>query len=113
MVNTASIMGAMGVPKRDAYSAAKGGVIALTRAMAVEYAAARVRVNVIIPGAVGTERVMKFFESEPHLEAQRRAYLLGLIQPEDVVHAALYLASDESGRTTGQTLGVDSGILIS
>lgn len=113
VINTASIMGAMGVPKRDAYSASKGGVIALTRAMAVEYAAQNVRVNVIIPGAVGTERVKKFFDSEPHLEAQRRAYLLGLAEPEDVVHAAIYLGSDESRRTTGQTLGVDSGILIS
>lgn len=113
VINTASIMGAMGVPRRDAYSASKGGVIALTRAMAVEYAADGVRVNVIVPGAVGTERVKRFFETEPHLEAQRRAYLLGLAEPEDVVHAAIYLASDESRRTTGQTLGVDSGILIS
>ncbi len=113
VINTASIMGAMGVPNRDAYSASKGGVIALTRAMAVEYAAQNVRVNVIIPGAVATERVRKFFETEPHLEAQRKAYLLGLAEAEDVVHAAIYLASDESRRTTGQSLGVDSGILIS
>lgn len=113
VINTASIMGAMGVPNRDAYSASKGGVISLTRAMAVEYAAQNVRVNVIIPGAVATERVRKFFETEPHLEAQRKAYLLGLAEAEDVAHAAIYLASDESRRTTGQSLGVDSGILIS
>lgn len=113
VINTASIMGAMGVPNRDAYSASKGGVISLTRAMAVEYAAQNVRVNVIIPGAVATERVRKFFETEPHLDAQRKAYLLGLAEAEDVAHAAIYLASDESKRTTGQSLGVDSGILIS
>lgn len=113
VINTASIMGAMGVPRRDAYSASKGGVIALTRAMAVEYAAQGVRVNVLVPGAVATERVLAYFASEPHLEAQRRAYLLGLSEPEDVANAALFLASDESRRTTGQMLPVDSGILIS
>jgi NAD(P)-dependent dehydrogenase (short-subunit alcohol dehydrogenase family) len=113
VINTASIMGAMGVPNRDAYSAAKGGVIALTRSMAVEYAASGVRVNALVPGAVATERVLSFFASEPHLEAQRRAYLLGLSEPIDVANAALFLASDESRRTTGQMLGVDSGILIS
>lgn len=113
VINTSSIMGAMGVPNRDAYSASKGGVISLTRAMAVEYAAEKVRVNVIVPGAVATERVKRFFETEPHLEAQKRAYLLGLSEPEDVANAAIFLASDESRRTTGQMLGVDSGILIS
>lgn len=113
VINTASIMGAMGLPNRDAYTAAKGGIIALTRSMAVEYAPAQVRVNVLVPGAVGTDRVLRFFASEPHLEAQRKAYLLGLAEPIDVANAALFLASDESRRTTGQALYVDSGILIS
>ena len=66
-----------------------------------------------VPGAVGTERVLRFFEEEPHLEAQRQGYLLGLARPEDVVNAALFLASDDSARTTGHMLPVDSGILIS
>ena len=113
VVNTSSIMGAMGVVNRDAYTCSKGGIIALTRSMAVEYAASNIRVNCLIPGAVATERVLGFFAREPHLEAQKRAYLLGLSEPIDVANAALYLASDESRRTTGQTLGVDSGILIS
>ncbi|MDI6028524.1 SDR family oxidoreductase [Corticibacterium sp. UT-5YL-CI-8] len=113
VVNTGSIMGVMGIPNRDAYSASKGGVIALTRAMAVEYAAENVRVNVLVPGAVATDRVLSFFASEPHLEAQRRAYLLGMSEPIDVANAAVFLASDESRRTTGQMLAVDSGILIS
>lgn len=113
VINTASIMGAMGVPNRDAYSAAKGGVIALTRSMAVEYAADLVRVNVLVPGAVGTERVLRFFAAEPHLAVQRKAYLLGLSDPEDVANAAIFLASEESRRTTGQMLCIDSGILIS
>ncbi|MBI4921593.1 MAG: SDR family oxidoreductase [Devosia nanyangense] len=113
IINTASIMGAMGLPNRDAYTAAKGGVIALTRSMAVEFAKDKIRVNTIIPGAVGTERVLRFRANEPHLESQWDAYLLGLAEPIDVAYAAVYLASDESRRTTGQILPVDSGILIS
>jgi len=113
IINSASIMGAMGVPKRDAYSAAKGGIIALTRSMAVEYAHHKVRANVLVPGAVATDRVLKFFASEPHLEDQKKAYLLGMSEPIDVANAALYLASDESCRMTGHMLPVDSGILIS
>lgn len=113
VINSASIMGAMGVPNRDAYSAAKGGIIALTRSIAVEYAKDNVRANVLVPGAVLTERVRRFFESEPHLEEQKRKYLLGMSEPIDVANAALYLASDESRRTTGHMLPVDSGILIS
>jgi len=113
IINSASIMGAMGVPNRDAYTAAKGGIISLTRSMAVEYARHKVRANVLVPGAVATERVLRFFETEPHLEAQKNAYLLGMSEPIDVANAALYLASDESRRMTGHMLPVDSGILIS
>jgi NAD(P)-dependent dehydrogenase (short-subunit alcohol dehydrogenase family) len=113
IVNIASIMGEMGVPNRDAYTAAKGGVIALTRSMAVEFARDNIRVNVVIPGAVSTERVLEFFRREPHLKQQFDAYLLGMAEPIDVANAVLFLASDESRRTTGQKLPVDSGILIS
>jgi NAD(P)-dependent dehydrogenase (short-subunit alcohol dehydrogenase family) len=113
IVNIASIMGEMGVPNRDAYTAAKGGIIALTRSMAVEFAKDAIRVNVVIPGAVSTERVLEFFRREPHLKQQFDAYLLGMAEPIDVANAVLFLASDESKRTTGQKLPVDSGILIS
>ncbi len=113
IVNSASIVGMMGIPRRDAYTASKGGIIALTRSMAVEYAANRIRVNTVVPGGVLTERVKAFFEAEPHLKKQEEAYLLGFAQVVDVVNAVLFLASDESARTTGQMLGVDSGILIS
>jgi NAD(P)-dependent dehydrogenase (short-subunit alcohol dehydrogenase family) len=113
IINSASIVGEMGVPNRDAYTAAKGGVIALTRSMAVEFAKDNIRVNVVIPGAVTTDRVKAFFEKEPHLKKQEEAYLLGFSDPIDVANAALFLASDESRRTTGQKLPVDSGILIS
>ena len=113
IVNSASIMGEMGVPNRDAYTASKGGIIALTRSMAVEFAKDKIRSNVVIPGAVMTPRVEEFFRKEPHLKKQEEAYLLGFADPIDVANAVLFLASDESRRTTGQKLPVDSGILIS
>lgn len=113
IVNSASIVAEMGIPNRDAYTASKGGVVALTRSMAVEFARDNIRVNVVIPGAVGTPRVLGFFEREPHLKKQWDAYLLGIADPLDVANAVLFLASDESRRTTGQKLPVDSGILIS
>lgn len=113
IVNTASIVGEMGIPRRDAYTAAKGGVISLTRSMAVEYARDGIRVNAIIPGAVATERVLGFYATEPHLKSQWDAYLMGIAEPIDVAYAALFLASDESRKITGQKLPVDSGILIS
>jgi len=113
IINNASIMSEMGVPNRDAYTAAKGGIVSLTRSMAVEFAKDKIRVNVVIPGAVGTERVLGFYAREPHLKKQWDSYLLGLAEPIDVANAVLFLASDESCRTTGQKLPVDSGILIS
>jgi NAD(P)-dependent dehydrogenase (short-subunit alcohol dehydrogenase family) len=113
IINSASIVAEMGIPRRDAYTASKGGIISLTRSMAVEFARDKIRVNVVIPGAVGTERVLGFFEREPHLKKQWDAYLLGIADPIDVANAVLFLASDESRRTTGQKLPVDSGILIS
>lgn len=113
IINSASIMGAMGLPNRDAYTAAKGGVIALTRSLAVEYAPDKIRVNTLVAGAVGTERVLSFYEREPHLKSQWDSYLLGLAEPRDVAMAALFLASDKSRRTTGHMIPVDSGILIS
>lgn len=113
IINSASIVAEMGIPNRDAYTAAKGGIVALTRSLAVEFAKDKIRVNTLVAGAVATERVMNFYATEPHLKAQWDAYLLGISEPIDIAYAALYLASDESRRVTGQKLPVDSGILIS
>jgi NAD(P)-dependent dehydrogenase (short-subunit alcohol dehydrogenase family) len=113
VVNASSVVAHMGWPGKDAYTAAKGGVAALTRSMAVEFAPQRVRVNAVAPCVTLTPRVV---EQLGALEATRRLadqHLMGLAEPNDVAMAALFLASDESARTTGHILQVDSGLTIS
>ena len=113
VVNASSVVAHMGWPGKDAYTAAKGGVAALTRSMAVEFAAQNVRVNAVAPGVTRTPRVVAQLAA---LETTRRLadqHLVGLAEPDDVARAALYLASDESARTTGHILQVDSGLTIS
>lgn len=113
VINTTSNVALMGVPGRDCYTAAKGGVAAITRSLAVRYAPDQIRVNAIAPGATRTARVEKLIEEDPTLNAQENDYLLGLSEPEHIANMALYLASDESAVTTGQIFSVDSGITIS
>jgi NAD(P)-dependent dehydrogenase (short-subunit alcohol dehydrogenase family) len=113
IINTSSIGAEMGLNGRDAYTAAKGGVSALTRSMAVEYAPHKVRVNALAPSRTQTERLVKLFEAGHTSSALDQRHLLGWAMPLDVAQAALYLASDESRVTTGQVLRIDSGISIS
>lgn len=113
IVNSSSIAGAMGLPGIDAYTAAKGGVIAMTRSMAVEFAPQGIRVNCLVAGMVLTERIKALLQDNHRLAKQLDAYLLPLPEPESVARAALFLASDEARATTGHALPVESGILIS
>ncbi len=113
IVNSASIAGMMGLPNVDAYTAAKGGVIAMTRSMAVEFAPQNIRVNCLVAGMVRTARIEALLAARPGLAAQTDKYLLGLPEEEDVAEAALFLASEAARRTTGHCLPVESGILIS
>lgn len=113
IVNATSMCALMGTPGKDAYTAAKGAVAALTRSMAVEFAPHKIRVNAVAPGATRTERVIRLLEQDGVTASIAENYLLGLVEPIDVAHAVLYLASDESRVTTGQILAVDSGITIS
>ena len=113
VINMSSNLALMGINGRDCYTAAKGGIAALTRSLAVEFAPQRVRVNALAPSATMTERVKKLMAGNPAIEKLARSHLLGLIQPEDVASAALYLASEESRMVTGQILSVDSGVTIS
>jgi NAD(P)-dependent dehydrogenase (short-subunit alcohol dehydrogenase family) len=113
VINMTSNLALMGVAGRDCYTAAKGGVAALTRSLAVEFAPQRVRVNAIAPSATMTERVRRLIAANPAVDKLAQSHLLGEIQPEDIASAALYLASDESRMMTGQILPVDSGVTIS
>src|ERR1700726_465446 len=113
VINMASNVALMGVAGRDCYTAAKGGIAAITRSLAVAYAPQRVRVNAIAPSATMTERVKKLVAGNAALTRLADSHLLGLIEPDDIASMALYLASDESRMVTGQVLPVDSGVTIS
>jgi NAD(P)-dependent dehydrogenase (short-subunit alcohol dehydrogenase family) len=113
VVNAASVVSLMGWPGKDAYTASKGGIVALTRSMAVEFAPHGVRVNAVAPGVTRTPRVVAQLEALETTQKLTAAHLLGMIEPIDVANAALFLASDASGRTTGHILPVDSGLSIS
>jgi NAD(P)-dependent dehydrogenase (short-subunit alcohol dehydrogenase family) len=95
IINMSSIVAIMAMPGRDCYTAAKGGISALTRSMAVEYAADRIRVNAIAPAVTLSERVKKQLEGNPVTEEIGRQHLLGLIEPVYIADLGVYLASDE------------------
>lgn len=115
IVNNASYFGLVGGRGTAAYSAAKGAVVQLTRAMALDHADAGIRVNCVCPGSVDTPMLRSEFELMGG-EAQVRhlfenKHPLGRIgQPEEVAAAVLFLASDDAAFITGAALPVDGGI---
>jgi NAD(P)-dependent dehydrogenase (short-subunit alcohol dehydrogenase family) len=104
-----SVVAMAAVPGRDAYTAAKGGVLALTRSMAATYAKDKVRVNAIAPCAILTDRVRKLIGDPAVAGAMGDKHLLGMGEPDDIANMALFLASDESRLVTGAIYPVDSG----
>lgn len=113
VINMSSNVALMGIPGRDCYTAAKGGVSAITRSMAVEFAPQKVRVNAIAPSATMTDRVKKLVAGNAALDKLANSHLLGLIEAPDIAHMAVFLASDESRMVTGHVYPVDSGVTIS
>lgn len=112
VVNASSMYALSGTPNRDAYTAAKGAITALTRSMAVEFAKHKVRVNAVAAAGTLTERVRNRVAQGGVSQKVLDSHLLGLIEPLDVALAVLYLASDESRSTTGHVLTVDSGYTV-
>ncbi|WP_433496574.1 SDR family NAD(P)-dependent oxidoreductase [Sphaerimonospora sp. CA-214678] len=115
IVNTCSIAATAGLPLRALYSASKGAVLALTRAMAADHIREGIRVNCVNPGTVDTPWVGRLLAAAPDPEAERAALCARqphgrLVTAREVAHAVAYLASPASGSTIGVELAVDGGM---
>lgn len=112
IVNMASVAGLVGLRNRAAYCASKGAVVALTRAMALDHVADRVRVNCICPGTVDSPWVRRLLdevgESLDGLVARQPMGRLGT--PDEIAGAVLYVASDAAAFMTGSALVIDGGL---
>lgn len=119
IVNIASTQGIAGQPESSAYCAAKGGLISFTRALAVDLAPHRIRVNAVAPGFIDTRMAVTADGGHEHKDAffrkfyiaRRRIPLARAGKPGDVAGAILFFAGDSSSYVTGQTLAVDGGLL--
>jgi NAD(P)-dependent dehydrogenase (short-subunit alcohol dehydrogenase family) len=115
IVNTASIAATAGLPERALYSASKGAVAALTRAMAADHLREGIRVNAVNPGTADTPWIGRLLASAADPAAERAALEARqphgrLVSAEEVAGAVAYLASPASGSTTGVELAVDGGM---
>lgn len=115
IINTASTAGIVGFPNLGAYCASKGGIVLLTKEIALDYAKQGIRVNCVCPGAILTPMVKRFTDKAPNpkkamadLAAMHPMGRAG--QPEEIANAVLFLASNESSFVTGHALVVDGGL---
>ncbi len=117
ILNMASVAGMMGIVNRAVYSAAKGGVIGLTRAVALDHAKEGIRCVYLAPATIETPSLRDRIQSSPDPSAARKAFeerqpVGRLGTPADVAQAALYLVSDEASFVTGSGLTVDGGMAV-
>jgi NAD(P)-dependent dehydrogenase (short-subunit alcohol dehydrogenase family) len=112
IVNTSSNYGVTGSARRTAYSAAKAGVIGFSKSLARELAPFGIRVNVIAPGRTATPRVMGHYAPDAWAEAQKNIPMGRAADPSEIAEGVAFLASDESGYITGQTLHVNGGMVM-
>jgi 2-keto-3-deoxy-L-fuconate dehydrogenase len=115
IVNTSSVVAAVGVPNRALYSASKGAVSALTLAMAADHVREGIRVNAVTPGTADTPWVARLLDAAEDPEAaasalRARQPMGRLVSADEVAQAIVYLASPHTSSTTGTLLGVDGGM---
>lgn len=112
VINTASIVALVGsAAPQLAYTASKGGILAMTRELAVIHARENIRVNALCPGPLRTELLMKFLDTEDRRQRRLVHIPMGRFgESREIALAALFLASDESSYTTGSTFVVDGGL---
>ena len=114
VINTASFVAVMGAAvSQISYTASKGGVLALSRELGVEFARRGVRVNALCPGPVATPLLMELFAKDEEQAARRMVHVpMGrFAEPREIANAALFLASDESSYVTASTFMVDGGLV--
>ena len=113
VINTASFVAVMGAAvSQISYTASKGGVLALSRELGVEFADRNVRVNALCPGPVNTPLLQELFASDPEKARRRLVHLpMGrFAEAREIAQGALFLASDESSYVTASTFLVDGGL---
>ncbi|MGH3266033.1 MAG: SDR family NAD(P)-dependent oxidoreductase [Trebonia sp.] len=115
IVNTGSIAATAGLPERALYSASKGAVAAMTRAMAADHLHEGIRINCVNPGTADTPWIARLLENAADPQAERVALNARqphgrLVSASEVADAVAYLASPRSGSTTGTSLAVDGGM---
>ena len=113
IVNCASVAGLVGFRNLPAYCASKGGVVELTRATALEYSDAGIRVNAICPGVIRTPMVERVVAGNPEVEAQYTALepIGRMGEPDEIADAAVWLCSDQSSFIIGHPLAADGGLV--
>lgn len=112
IINTASFVAQLGAATPQlAYTASKGGVLAMTRELAVVHARENIRVNALCPGPLRTELLMKFLDTEEKKQRRLVHIPMGRFgEASEMAQSALFLASDDSSYVTGATFNVDGGI---
>lgn len=114
ILNASSCTALRSVPDRSAYSATKSAVLSMTRSMAIDYAAANIRVNCLCPGTVDTPSLHERLGNSPEMWKKfvARQPLGRLGKAEEIAQAALYLVSDEAGYMTGTAFQIDGGMSL-
>jgi NAD(P)-dependent dehydrogenase (short-subunit alcohol dehydrogenase family) len=113
VINVASFVAVLGAATSQiSYTASKGGVLALSRELAVQFARRGVRVNALCPGPVETPLLLRIFGDDPAAYERRRIHLpMGrLAKPREIANGALFLASDDASYVNGATFLVDGGL---